>query len=81
MDNGLEVRIREVIADTFNLDLEDVRPDASAQTLRAWTSLAQLRLLANIQETFGVHLSMDDMLNMTSVQAIEQVLTMKGVVA
>lgn len=81
MDNGLEVRIREVIADTFNLDLEDVRPDASAQTLRAWTSLAQLRLLANIQETFGVHLSMDDMLNMTSVQAIEQVLATKGVVA
>lgn len=81
MDNGLEVRIREVIADTFNLDLEDVRPDASAQTLRAWTSLAQLRLLANIQETFGVHLSMDDMLNMTSVQAIEHVLATKGVVA
>ncbi|HEX8036247.1 MAG TPA: acyl carrier protein [Ktedonobacterales bacterium] len=81
MDNALEERIREIIASTFNLDPEDVGSDASAQTLRAWTSLAQLRLLANIQETFGIHLSMDDMLNMTSVQAIEHVLAAKGVVA
>lgn len=79
MDTGLEDRIREVVASTFNLDPEDVGADASAQTLKAWSSLAQLRLLTNIQETFGVRLSMDDMMSMTSVRAIEQVLLSKGV--
>lgn len=81
MDDMLLDRIREVIARTFNVDEQDIDNDTTAQTLGAWTSLAHLRLLTNLQDTFGVRFTMAEMSNMTSVQAIKQALDAKGVTA
>lgn len=78
MDDILEERIREVVARTFGVSEQDVDSDTSAQTLGAWTSLAHLRLLANLQDAFGVRFSMAEMTDMTSVRAIEQTLIAKG---
>lgn len=81
MDDILEERIREVVARTFGVDEQDVDAATTSQTLGAWTSLAHLRLLTNLQEAFGVRFTMAEMTNMTSVRAIEQTLSAKGVSA
>ena len=57
------------------------KPLAGTLTLPAWTSLAHLRLMANVQQEFGLRLSMDEMMAMTSVESIEQVLSANGVEA
>ncbi|MGH2514095.1 MAG: acyl carrier protein [Ktedonobacterales bacterium] len=79
MDELLEERIREVVARTFGVDEQDIDADTTAQTLSSWSSLAHLRLLTNLQDAFGVRFTMAEMTNMTSVRAIEQTLTAKGV--
>jgi hypothetical protein len=37
--------------------------------------------MANIQQAFGLRLSMDDMIEMTSIDAIERVLSANGIEA
>jgi len=72
-------RVREVVAETFDLNRGEIDPDASAQTLAAWTSLAHLRLMANIEQAFGLRLTMDEMTTMTNIPAIVQVLAVRDV--
>lgn len=72
-------RVREVMADTFGVDPLEVSSASSAQTLAAWTSLAHLRLMANLEQAFGLRFTMDEMTVMTSVQAVETVLAARGV--
>ncbi len=79
MTEQLEERVREVVAETFDLDPEDIGPDASAQTLAAWTSLAHLRLMTNVEQAFGLRLTMDEMTAMTNVPAIVQALAVRDV--
>ena len=80
-NEALREHVQEIVATTFGLAPDQVGADASTQTLRAWTSLAHLRLMASIQQTFGLRLAMDDMIAMTSVEAIERVLTANGIEA
>jgi len=75
----LEERVREVVAETFDLDPGEISPDASAQTLAAWTSLAHLRLMTNVEQAFGLRLTMDEMTAMTNIPAIVQVLAVRDI--
>jgi len=77
----VEEHIREVVARTFDLDLSHVEPDASAQSLAAWTSLAHLRLISDLEGEFGLRFTMDEMTTMTSVAGIGAVLSRHGVTA
>ncbi len=79
MTEQLEERVREVVAETFDLAPDDIGPEASAQTLAAWTSLAHLRLMTNVEQAFGLRLTMDEMTAMTNIPAIVQVLAVRDV--
>ena len=56
-----EERLREVIAETLGIDIEDVGDETSPQTVAAWTSLNHLTLMSAIEEAFGIQMSMEDM--------------------
>jgi acyl carrier protein len=79
MDDMLTERVQELVASTFGLDPASVPADASAKSLPAWSSLAQLRLLSAVEREFGVKLTTTEMLAMNSILAITQVLAAKGV--
>jgi acyl carrier protein len=78
---SLSDRVRDVVATTLGLDVAIIGPEASDQTLSVWSSLAHLRLIANLERTFGVRFTMNEVRTMHSVQAIEQVLAARGVEA
>lgn len=79
MNDLLSERVCEIVASTFGVDPDSVDEQTSTQTLAAWTSLAHLRLMTNVQDTFGVRFTMSEMSEMSSVGAIERVLAAKGV--
>jgi acyl carrier protein len=79
MNQALTERVRDIVAGTFGLDPLEVADDASSHNLAAWSSLAHLRLVANLEQAFGVRFTMAEMTAMTSVRAIDHVLTSRGV--
>jgi acyl carrier protein len=81
INRALQEKVCGVTASTFGLSPEQVGVDDSMQTLPAWTSLGHLRLMANIQQAFGLRLSMDEMIEMTSIETIERVLSAKDIEA
>jgi acyl carrier protein len=79
MNEILHERVREVVATTFDEDPQQISAEASNQTVASWTSLGHLRLMANLEQAFGVRFTMEEMTAMSSVQAIEDVLAARGV--
>ena len=74
----LRRQVREVIASSLLMDEDELPPEASQETCERWTSLYHLTVLLNLEERFGVALSMEQMLEMTSESAIVAVLEARG---
>jgi acyl carrier protein len=70
------------LADVFADVLQYAGPlthTTSPRELPRWDSLQHIALISAIERTFGITLSMDEMMEMRSVGAIEAVLRRHGV--
>ena len=74
----MNARLSLVIAETFNVPADAVRPDASAKTVPAWDSLGHLTLVAALEKAFGASFTMDEILAMENAGGIERLLRDKG---
>jgi acyl carrier protein len=72
-------RIEKVFQEVFADDSLQVTDETSYETLPAWDSLAQVRLIVALEEEFGVKFTTDEVLEATSVEGIKSVLSAKGV--
>jgi len=70
----LEEQIREIMAQVFMVDESDIPEDINQKNFSRWTSLQHMTLLVAIEEHYGIHLSMNEMVSMTSLAAILDVL-------
>ncbi|MBV8159835.1 MAG: acyl carrier protein [Acidimicrobiia bacterium] len=62
--------LRSVLASTFETPAGAITPSTGQEDLEGWDSLGHLNLMLALQDTFGVTLDVDDMLELTSVPAI-----------
>ncbi len=74
MNQTTRERIRRVIAATFAVPVADVPENAAAGALSSWNSLGQLELMLALETEFGVQIRSDAMIDLLSIDAIEQYL-------
>jgi acyl carrier protein len=72
-----EQALRQVFARTFNISPEEVGPGTGPSSIGAWDSLGQLRLIMEVEETFGVDFSMDEVVTLDSFGKILAALDQK----
>jgi acyl carrier protein len=77
--NTVTKRLRQVVADTFNVPLEQVPEDAEMGALEPWTSLGHLELMMAVEMEFRVKIPSDAMLDLVSLPALQDFLTSQGV--
>lgn len=70
-----------LIANAIKLPPEKITPDLAMSSCSAWDSLAHMDLIVSLEERFGVTLSPDEIVAMTSVGEIERILKNKGVLS
>lgn len=73
------MRLEEVIADVLKLPPTDVTEDTSPKTVSAWDSLKHIELVMTVEEASGVSFSPAEVVTLTSVREIRQLLVQKGV--
>jgi acyl carrier protein len=71
-------QVRQIIADTLFMSLEEIGEDASQESVRNWDSLQQLNLVLALEQTFNVRLKPEEFAAMTSVEKILEQLGLKG---
>ncbi len=72
-------RFRALVAEILRVPANEIADDLDMEATSTWDSLSHMELIAAIEDEFHVELSMDDIIAMTSVAKIKDVLTSKSV--
>jgi acyl carrier protein len=79
-DKQLIGQVREIMAETFGIDERDLPQFPSQTTFARWTSVLNMVLLVALEEHFEIRFSMNEMISMTSLERIVDVLRAKVVI-
>ncbi len=63
-------KVKELFADTFDVDESDIHDETSRDSLANWDSLNHLRLVTALEQDFDISLTMDEINSMTSFSKI-----------
>jgi acyl carrier protein len=65
-----ETDLKRVIGAVLNLPPDAIDDDTSADSVEAWTSLAQLNLILALEEEFGIEIPDEEAADLTSYPLI-----------
>ena len=71
----MDQRIAEVFNAVFQVSPEQVTDSLSPQDVTGWDSLGHVRLVAQLQDEFGVEFEVTDIMRMENVAAIKKILS------
>lgn len=73
----LDSTLRRVFAEVFNMSVDDVVDDLSPDTIDEWDSLSHLRLVSALEEAFKTKFDNSEIMDMTNVSAIREIVSRK----
>jgi acyl carrier protein len=73
----VEDRVKAIMADIFMIDAAQIGEGASMQTIEQWDSLAQIDLIAALEEEFGVTFEVEEFQTMTTFADVVETLAGK----
>ncbi|MCZ6522797.1 MAG: acyl carrier protein [Alphaproteobacteria bacterium] len=76
--SGSEAQARAVLAEVFDLELDDIADDASIETLAAWNSLAHMRLILELERRLGHELAPETVVEIASLDDVAALLASAG---
>lgn len=76
-DATMRPEIRKIFSDVFQF--HNVHFNTSREEVEKWDSLQHVALIASVESTFSISLSMDEMMEMVSVPDIHAILDRHGV--
>jgi acyl carrier protein len=71
----------ELVADVLNIAPDQVTMESGPKNLSAWDSLAHVTIAAAVEHTYGVELTMPEILSIRTVRNLQDVLQRHGVAA
>ncbi len=69
----MDSRLKTILANCLKLAPEDVRPEVSRDDCKAWTSLAHLLLITQIESVFGIQLATAQVVAIRTLGDLEKV--------
>ena len=63
-------QLRDVIAQTLDIDPGTVTEDSTSENLAGWDSLGHVNLMMALEQTFDIQLEVEDFPRLVSVKAI-----------
>lgn len=76
-DHDVLTKVQQAFKNAFDVDPQAVTIDTTASDISAWDSVGHLSLAGNLEETFGVSLDVDELMEMESVRDIVRIVSGK----
>lgn len=73
----MEDSVKLIMADIFMIDQSEIGTRTTMETLEQWDSLAQIDLVAALEEEFGVQFEVEDFESMTDFPKVLNTLAQK----
>ena len=72
--------LEQVIAEVLRVPESEITDELTMENIEAWDSLKHMDLIVSLEQNFNTELTFDEIIIMTSVAAIRQVLYHKGII-
>ena len=76
-DLELTEKIKLIVADSFDLPIEEVTLDTGPSNTASWDSFGQMDLVLNIEKEFDIILEFDEIFKIISTQTLLEVIEHK----
>ncbi len=70
-------QVREAFKSAFEIDPALVTLNTSASDIPGWDSVGHLSLASNLEQTFGISLDVDELIEMENVREIVRIVSAK----
>lgn len=74
-DEAILERVRTIVAEITEVEVERVTAQSSPANLEEWDSLAQVNIVLSLEQEFGRQFSPDQIERMVSVEKIVEIFT------
>ncbi len=75
----METDLCQIVMESLAVPCEQVSDDLALGGIESWDSLRHMQLITAIERAYGLTLTFDEIILMTSVGAIRQVLAARGI--
>ena len=75
----MEDRIKKVMSDVFDIDIESINNDSSPDNIENWDSLAIVNMVTELERAFDVQFDILEIVEFYSIEIIRLILIEKGV--
>lgn len=65
-------KVREIVAVTINLPVEQITESLSIGEIQEWNSMANIAIVAAVEDEFNIQIPEDDLFEMTGIQNISE---------
>jgi len=72
-------QLYQLVADLFAVEVKELSPSSSRQTLQRWDSMGTIDLVAQLEKTFGVRFDLLEVDELLTLEIVEASLAEKGV--
>jgi len=72
-------QLNELVASVINVSAAELTPQSGPENLPAWDSLAHIGIIAAIEETYRVQLTMPEILAIRTIADLRNMLEKRGV--
>lgn len=79
MSRPRENRLNEIFSKVFLIELDQINDELSRKDVEEWDSMGHLMLISEVESTFGVFISDEDMTKIKTLGDIKKVLRKLGV--
>ena len=69
------MKVEEIFSECFGIPVAEVNDDIQYQSIEKWDSLNHLRFTTMLEEEFDIELDMDDIIDMSSVAKVKEILS------
>jgi len=76
---SMEQQLETLMSGLFNLKAEDISDALTMKNVEGWDSLKHMELIVSLEHTFGLELTVDEIVSMQTLKDIKRILIAKAV--
>ena len=73
----MEDKIKRIMSNIFNIDVESINGDSSPDSIESWDSFNQMNLIVSLEEEFDIELDDNEILEMVSYPLLKLIINSK----
>jgi acyl carrier protein len=74
----MKTNLREIVANILGVSPAEIQQSSSPRDFAQWDSAAHIEIVLSVEAGYGVSFTPEEMLEVLSVEALEEVLRQKG---